>query len=115
MKPIITIIGSITKSKEDIQKAEDFFKALGFYVIDPLTNNNESIPADTLYDIQFRYIGYIMNSNCICVVRKEDGSIGESTSYELAMADYFKKPVILWDGGGELYDEKAKIIRLDGV
>lgn len=113
IKPKVTIIGSITKSEKKIQEAACFFQALGFSVKNPLTNNEET-ENDTLFDIQLRYIRYITSADCICLVKKDDGSIGESTSYELAIAAYNNIPICVWDGGGKYYDEKTKTINWEG-
>lgn len=111
-KEVCVIIGSISKSKDDILKAKDFFESLNFKVIDPITNNQNK--NDTLIDIQLRYVKYLNEgASVVCLVKKPDGTIGESTSYELAITKYLNIPYCVWDGGGKFYDPETKQIKLE--
>lgn len=91
---VVTIIGSLNQSSGPIQDAAKLFENLGFEVHDPLTNNKNK--DDTLYSLQCRYLKYIEESDFVILVRKPDGSIGESTSYELAFSTYLGKPIVEW-------------------
>lgn len=94
-KKIITIIGSLTHSSYDITMLSNYLLDLGFTVHDPVTSNRQNKNM-TLYDIQDFYISYIINADLVIAVPKPDGTFGESTSYELAIAKAFHKKVFLY-------------------
>lgn len=106
---IATIIGSLSCSSEILKAAEFFRKELQFDVVhDPIANN---VGDHTLTTVQRRYIDYISEADVIVLVRKPDGSIGESTSYELALCDFFQKPVVTWLGfGNYVYLDTVKTV-----
>ena len=96
-KTIAVIIGSVSTSKEDILECRDFLERFFYYdeIRDPITDRESDDTFDLLKE-QRKYVEYIANASHIIVVKKPDGTVEESTSYEMAMADFFHKPVIEW-------------------
>ena len=90
-KDTVTIIGSINSSKEEIKKAIVWcYKNMNIgKVYDPIKNNSDA-EHKPLWSIQLRYINCIKESDFAILIRKPDETIGESTSYELALCCYFK-------------------------
>lgn len=99
---IATIIGSLSK-KEEMQVLKETFEHLGFHVNCP---TDETLQKEPLLEIQKTWIKKIEDADLIIVVPKNlsmtsNGgtdyviTLGESTSYELAIATRFGKPV-LW-------------------
>lgn len=103
---IVTIIGS-THSKESktvMKKCKEFWENQGYTVNYPL----EMTPVTTpLCSIMRKYIDYISEAEFIIAIPKHSDPLhtegceyeiafGESTSYEIAIANYFGKPVIIW-------------------
>lgn len=99
---IITIIGSVKENEKDMAIMKEFLSRLRNVVIySPLDNQN-----GTIYDLQRAYIDKIAESNLVIAIskpRKCGGPwslhFGESTTYELAMADFFGVPVIYVPSG----------------
>lgn len=94
-KKVVTIIGSLTHSSYDIIMLSNYLLDMGFTVYDPVTSNRQNKNM-TLYDIQDFYISYIINADLVIAVPKPDGTFGESTSYEMAIAKTFHKKVFLY-------------------
>ena len=94
-KNTVVIIGSLTKSMNMILRAVRWCKRHSDIIdkiYDPIMNNNVC-EGESLTDIQLRYINYIKDCDFVILIKKPDGTIGESTSYELALSYYFEKPV----------------------
>lgn len=98
---IVTIIGSLTKKKE-MDEIKAFWKGLGFVVNSP---GDPEIQKEPLVDIQRTWIGKIEEADLIIAIPKNvaltangDGKyvleFGESTSYEMAIARRFNKPIL---------------------
>lgn len=102
---IVTIIGSINSSKEEIKKAIEFcnvtFKETnrGILVYDPI-HTNKKFEGEPLLHIMYCYLGYIEEADLILVVPKSPGVYGESTTYELAYAMKLGKPILEFVSGG---------------
>lgn len=82
----LTIIGSVTKSREEILACRDYLTSKGIEFIHEPVSNTETF--QNLYQVQLQHLKWMDNADIIVVVPKPDGSIGESTSYELAYAMY---------------------------
>jgi nucleoside 2-deoxyribosyltransferase len=78
---IITIIGSINSSKNEMERLAKIYKEEGYKVYAPILNNEKQY---SLLDIQMEYLNLIDKADIVVVVRKPDGTLGESTTYELA-------------------------------
>lgn len=98
---IVTIIGSLSRRNE-INKIKDFFSGHGHHVYAPTDEGRQDQP---LIDIQRQYIDKIKEADLIIVVSKwirqeMNGKsnfifeIGESTSYEIAIAESLCKQVV---------------------
>lgn len=102
---IITIIGSVTVNRDEMRKCKKFFEKLGYQVYIPIDDpEHEKLP---LLEKQRRWINHIEESDLIVAVSKirildncENVQLGimfgESTSYEIAIAEKFQKPIIFW-------------------
>lgn len=98
---VVTIIGSLTKKKEmDVIKA--FWKGRGFVVNSP---GDPEIQKKPLVDIQRTWIEKIEEADLIIAIPKNVAltangdskyvlEFGESTSYEMAIARRFNKPIL---------------------
>ncbi len=99
----VTIIGSmsIEKTMDNVKK---FFEKLGFTVNSPNAPGREHL---SLYYQQSTWIGAIQNADFIVAIPKNiitesDGGsnfqfeFGESTTYEMAIAVEFQKPILVW-------------------
>lgn len=102
-KMVITIIGSLSMTDE-IKKIKDYFESFGCTVNSP---GNEALQTQSLLKIQSDFIEKILESDLIVAVPKdilfEDHGesihhlkIGESTSYEMAIAKKSNKPILYW-------------------
>lgn len=100
-KMVIIVIGSVKVSEINIRTVAKYFEDFGHVVYTPLDEETKHLP---LIAIQRLYIDKIKASDLIVVVPKKnilyDVEIGESTSYEIAMAKYFGKPIVYWQAGG---------------
>lgn len=97
----VTIIGSLSR-KDEMERIRDYLEGLDVIVYCP---SNEGIQEMPLIDIQRTWISNISSSDLVIAVPKrveleKNGStkytleFGESTSYEMAIARWFKKPVM---------------------
>lgn len=95
---IITIIGSINGENREIleivkrQIQELFYDVRDLEILSPLDDQGGS-----LFEIQRKFIDKIEKANLVCAISKPctDGvEFGESTTYELALADYLHKRVM---------------------
>lgn len=98
---IVTIIGSLTKKKE-MDEIKAFWKGRGFVVNSP---GDPEIQKEPLVDIQRTWIGKIEEADLIIAIPKNVAltangdskyvlEFGESTSYEMAIARRFNKPIL---------------------
>lgn len=103
-KMIITVIGSITKSKDEMIACKKFFERFGHEVHTPIDEGVQILP---LVEIQETWIDRIEASDLVVAIPKvrqlgrhgsgrQDVTFGESTSYEMAIAKKFKKQVVVW-------------------
>ena len=102
---IVTIIGSYSR-KEAMEKCKDFWEERGCIVNCPCDPEREHL---SLFEKQSSWIERIKEANLVVAIPKiivmmPNGAseyrldIGESTSYELAIAHHFDKQVIFWKG-----------------
>lgn len=103
-KMIITIIGSY-KDSDKIKQCKEFWEAYRCTVNCPCDENRKNMP---LIKKQSDWIKKIKEADLIIAISKDintescadDTNIslkfGESTSYEMAIANTFNKPVIFW-------------------
>lgn len=98
---IVTIIGSLTKKKE-MDEIKAFWKSRGFVVNSP---GDPEIQKEPLVDIQRTWIEKIEEADLIIAIPKNVAltangdskyvlEFGESTSYEMAIARRFNKPIL---------------------
>ena len=98
---IVTIIGSLTKKKE-MDEIKAFLEKRGAIVNSP---GDPEIQKEPLVDIQRTWIEKIEEADLIVAVPKDVGltghgdsryilEFGESTSYEMAIARRFNKPIL---------------------
>lgn len=98
---IVTIIGSLTKKKE-MNEIKAFWERLGAVVNSP---GDPEVKKKPLIDIQKTWIEKIEEANLVIAIPKDvyltaNGSskyileFGESTSYEMAIARRFNKPIL---------------------
>lgn len=98
---IVTIIGSLSK-KEDMFKIKEFFEDRGHTVNCPA---DPELQKEPLLIIQQKWIRKIEEADLIvvvskCIVLEGNGNakhtltLGESTSYELAIATRFQKQIL---------------------
>lgn len=100
----VTIIGSLSK-KDRMNECEEFFKKLGAKVNNPADASRRE---KSLVAKQESWIEAIENADLVVVIPKEymlaqdstatkyGMTLGESTSYELAIARRFGKQVVFW-------------------
>ncbi|WP_287643497.1 hypothetical protein [Bacteroides sp.] len=98
---VITIIGSLTRKKE-MDEIKDLLEVRGFVVNVP---GDPEAQKEPLVDIQRRWIEKIEEADLIIAVPKSVAmtangdskyvlEFGESTSYEMAIARRFNKPIL---------------------
>ena len=98
---IVTIIGSLTKKKE-MDEVKAFLEKCGAIVNSP---GDPELQKEPLIDIQRTWIEKIEEADLIIAIPKRvtmtangDGKyileFGESTSYEMAIARKFNKPIL---------------------
>lgn len=103
-KMIVTVIGSITASKDKMIACKKFFERFGHEVRTPVDDGVQEL---SLIGIQTIWIDYIEESDLIVAIPKvlqleshgssrQELTFEESTSYEMAIANKFKKPVVFW-------------------
>lgn len=104
---VVTIIGSCSSVYVyDMNLCKDFFESIGFVVNCPCDKERNGM---TIFEKQRDWLGKIKDSDLIVLIPKamekhmtEDRyfqfNIGESTSYELAIAKEFNKKVVIWEG-----------------
>lgn len=103
---LVTIIGSLSRSKA-MEECEDFFKKMGCSVNSPAAKDLQTMP---LIKIQATWIESIEAADLIVAISKivmlnsdQAGKtqytyeFGESTSYELAIANRFQKEIMIWE------------------
>lgn len=99
---IVTIVGSMSR-KEYMEEIKSCFKKMGFEVNSPVDDQLKKLP---LLTIQKKWIEKIEEADFIIAVPKinkleNSGSasqmmtFGESTSYEIAIATRFGKPILI--------------------
>ena len=98
---VVTIIGSLTKKKE-MDKIKTFWESRGAVVNSP---GDPEIQKEPLVDIQRTWIEKIEEADFIIAIPKNVAltangdskyvlEFGESTSYEMAIARRFNKPIL---------------------
>lgn len=98
---VVTIIGSLTKKKE-MDKIKAFLEKHGAIVNSP---GDPELQKEPLVDIQGTWIEKIEKADLIVAIPKDVAltshgdnkyilEFGESTSYEMAIARRFKKPIL---------------------
>lgn len=98
---IVTIIGSLTKKKE-MNEIKAFFEKRGAIVNSPV---DPELQKEPLVDIQGTWIEKIKKADLIVAIPKDVAltaygdnkyilEFGESTSYEMAIARRFNKPIL---------------------
>lgn len=98
---VVTIIGSLTKKKE-MDKIKAFFEKRGAIVNSP---GDPELQKEPLVDIQGMWIEKIEKADLIVAIPKDVAltahgdnkyilEFGESTSYEMAIARRFNKPIL---------------------
>lgn len=98
---VVTIIGSLTKKKE-MDKIKAFLEKRGDIVNSP---GDPELQKEPLVDIQETWIEKIEKADLIVAVPKDVAltvngdskyilEFGESTSYEMAIARRFNKPIL---------------------
>ena len=98
---IVTIIGSLTKKKE-MDKIKSFWVRHGAIVNSP---EDPKVQKEPLVDIQRTWIKKIEEADLVVAVPKDVAltangdskyilEFGESTSYEMAIARRFNKPIL---------------------
>lgn len=97
---VVTIIGSLGKNAEDMRILKEKIPEIygnrdNLTIHSPLDNQDGE-----LVDIQRAFIDKLAAADVIVAISKPNDecpwkfTFGESTSYELALADYFKKKVV---------------------
>lgn len=93
-------MGQLVRQKNDILDCVEIISDVigkNIKIVNPLTGDNKYYNDLNLITKQLKYIDFISKSDNIILIRKPNGEIGESTSYELAMAMYFKKNILEYD------------------
>lgn len=93
----ICIAGSLSVA-EKIEEIAKFFEKEGYQVYYAKKSDR------SLFDIDYEFIKAIDWCDEFIIVPKEDGSIGDSVTYEKAIAKYFNKKIITWNN----YEKKGK-------
>lgn len=99
----VAIIGSL-KDEETIRSCEEYWRNFGHEVFSLLDKDLQEKP---LVQSQLRMIDKISFSDLVVAIPKKvdlrgNGSaeqkltFGEGTTYEMAVASYFKKPIVIW-------------------
>lgn len=84
----ICILASLSQ-KSDIEEVVKQYKT-PYNIIDyPKEQLNK-----TLFEIDYDFICKIASADLVIAIYKDDGTFGESVTYELAIATYFDKPII---------------------
>lgn len=100
---IITLIGSVSKSRDRMIELKQEFEKQGFVVNCPCDEERQKQP---LINLCTSWICKIREADLIIAIPKnyklnENGSsiieylFGESTTYEMAIADYFNKRILI--------------------
>lgn len=90
----VTVCGSLN-NKSIIEDVYTFaYKVLGAnYVHYPIEE-----PDIPLVNIRKNFIDHIVTSDLVIVIPKNYFEFGDSVTWELAIARYLKKPVLIWAG-----------------
>lgn len=90
-KQKLFVIGSLSRMK-DIEYAAQKYKKQGYTVkhVKPMPD----VPFETILD---KTINEIHDSDVIAAVKKPSGNVGTGTSYEVAIAKFFKKEILYYD------------------
>lgn len=100
---IVTICGSYSK-KEVMMECQEFFEELGCIVNNPAADYRKE---KCLLEKQEEWIEKIRMADLVVVIPKKKvmmkqdddcfvHTLGESTSYEVAIAKHFGKTIVLW-------------------
>lgn len=92
----VVICGSHSMDKEMADCAIYFKEMLPGIENEIVTPFTEDIPLVVKME---RYVNHIATADLVVIVPKDCGTIniGESTTYELAIARFFKKQIIYWE------------------
>lgn len=93
----ICIAGSLSVA-DKIEEIAKYFEKEGYQVYYAKKSDR------SLLDIDYEFIKAIDWCDEFIIVPKEDGSIGDSVTYEKAIAKYFNKKIITWNN----YEKKGK-------
>lgn len=83
----ICILASLSQQLE-IEEAVEHYKTPNCIIDYPVKQDNK-----TLFEIYHDYIFRIALADKIVAIPKNDGTFGESVTYELAIATYLNKPI----------------------
>lgn len=103
-KMIVTVIGSTKVSRKEMEACRNFFQRFGHEVHTPIDPGIQEMP---LLDIMKLWIENISKSDLIVAIPKVSTNccngenkryveFGESTTYEIAIAEKFEKRVVNW-------------------
>lgn len=87
----ICIAGSLSVS-DKIKEVADYYKKEGYTVYYAKEQFNKS-----LFDVDLEFIKMINWCDTFVIIPKEDGSIGDSVTYEKAIAKFLNKKIITWN------------------
>ena len=83
----ICILASLSQ-RTDIEEAVKYYRTPDNIIDYPKEQYNK-----TLFEIDYDFICKIASADRIIAISKDDGTFGESVTYELALATYFGKPI----------------------
>lgn len=107
----VVVIGSVNACSDEFKDIKKFFENRKCEVITPIDDDRQN--GTPLIMLMEQYIEYIKNADIVIACSKnhlycEDETslweyerleFGESTSYEIAIAKCFHKPILYWRGG----------------
>lgn len=107
---IITIVGSL-KMLDELKKCEEWLRTNflvsdrdGLVIHSPAYTDEALKDGGpyygrklrTLYQVDRVYLEHLESADLVVAVPKKDGTFGESTTYEIAMAHHFGKTVMIY-------------------
>lgn len=85
----VLICGSVVSSMEDIQKVADFYMMEGYFVKYPVDLNK--FKNSDKFSYLINWFSSMYDSDMVIIVKKRNGSLGESSLNESAIATIFKE------------------------
>lgn len=120
----ITIVGSL-KMFDELKECEEWLRTNflvsdrhGLVVHSPVYTNEARKDGGpyygrnirTLYQVDRAYLEHLESADLVVAVPKKDGTFGESTTYEIAMAHHFGKTVMIYKSS-LASDERENLIQ----